>query len=400
MCHGHHRVISRVRIKNYKSIASCDVRLGPLTILVGPNGVGKSNFLDALSLLARALGTTPNEAISSRGGIAEIVCRVPVPTDSFSIAVDVNLPWGVKAKTTAYASYMFEVARKPAGGPNAFEIMHEECELRRSGQVFWRFRVGGGHVLDETRDPQDAEIPPDRLYLQQTFNFEPLFRRLQEMRFYNFSLDVLRKPQQRSSNAILDSRGEYLPDVLGALRAEGAGYKERVDDYLRAIMPDAVGIDQWLVGGTPFTTVMLRFLTGYGGREKVFGPDGISDGTIRAAAVLAALFQPAVRNGQLNLIGIEEPEIALHPAAAGVLFDALSEASEYVQVIAATQSADLLDREDLDASLVRAVTMRDGLTIIGEIDDASREIAGKKLHTLGELMRGDQFVPKTSDDQS
>ncbi|HEX3964390.1 MAG TPA: AAA family ATPase [Trebonia sp.] len=36
--------ISRVRIKNYKSIASCDVRLGPLTILVGPNGSGKATF--------------------------------------------------------------------------------------------------------------------------------------------------------------------------------------------------------------------------------------------------------------------------------------------------------------------------------------------------------------------
>jgi AAA15 family ATPase/GTPase len=47
--------ISRVRIKNYKSIAECDVRLGPLTVLVGPNGSGKSNFLDALAFVARAL---------------------------------------------------------------------------------------------------------------------------------------------------------------------------------------------------------------------------------------------------------------------------------------------------------------------------------------------------------
>lgn len=30
--------IGRLRLKNYKSIAQCDVSLGPLTILVGPNG--------------------------------------------------------------------------------------------------------------------------------------------------------------------------------------------------------------------------------------------------------------------------------------------------------------------------------------------------------------------------
>ena len=44
----HAGTISRVRIENYKSIARCDVRLGPLTFLVGRNGAGKSNFLDAL----------------------------------------------------------------------------------------------------------------------------------------------------------------------------------------------------------------------------------------------------------------------------------------------------------------------------------------------------------------
>jgi AAA15 family ATPase/GTPase len=48
--------ISRVRLKNYKSIAECDVRLGPLTVLIGTNDSGKSNFLDALAFLGRGAG--------------------------------------------------------------------------------------------------------------------------------------------------------------------------------------------------------------------------------------------------------------------------------------------------------------------------------------------------------
>ena len=36
--------LHRVKLRNYKSIARCDVELGPLGILVGPNGSGKSNF--------------------------------------------------------------------------------------------------------------------------------------------------------------------------------------------------------------------------------------------------------------------------------------------------------------------------------------------------------------------
>ena len=40
--------LTRIVLRNYKSIGNCDVRLGSLTFLVGANGSGKSNFLDAL----------------------------------------------------------------------------------------------------------------------------------------------------------------------------------------------------------------------------------------------------------------------------------------------------------------------------------------------------------------
>jgi predicted ATPase len=43
--------LRRVQIRGYKSIAFCDVTLEPLTIFVGRNASGKSNFLDALSFL-------------------------------------------------------------------------------------------------------------------------------------------------------------------------------------------------------------------------------------------------------------------------------------------------------------------------------------------------------------
>ena len=39
------RLVTRVRLRNYKSIAACDVRPAPLSFLVGPNGSGKSNLL-------------------------------------------------------------------------------------------------------------------------------------------------------------------------------------------------------------------------------------------------------------------------------------------------------------------------------------------------------------------
>ena len=37
--------LHQVKIRNFKSIETCRVELGPLTVLVGRNGSGKSNFL-------------------------------------------------------------------------------------------------------------------------------------------------------------------------------------------------------------------------------------------------------------------------------------------------------------------------------------------------------------------
>jgi predicted ATPase len=386
--------ISRVRLKNYKSIASCDVRLGPLTMLVGPNGSGKSNFLDALAFMSRAVATTPAEAIEERGGLGEILRRVPEQTESFRIAIEVTVQWGRLPDEKLDASYAFEIGPPKHPGSRSFEVIREDCVLRQGDESRELHAERGQGGLDQLGDFAAAIFEPDRLYLpfaslQKAFS--PLHAGLSTMQFYNFDTEALRGPQRSASGAVLGHSGEHLGDVFAALAEDYRGYKTRIDAYMQAVVHGVTAIEPSFAGG--YVTVALRTGTGVGGQEVEFGPESMSDGTLRGAAVLAALFQPAVLDGRVRLVGIEEPEIALHPAAAGALFDALTEASELVQVVATSQSADLLDREDLDVSTIRPVTMRDGLTIIGEVDDASREITEKKLYTLGELMRGNQLLP-------
>jgi predicted ATPase len=398
---GRRPFISRVRLRNYKSIAECDVSLGPLTILIGPNASGKSNFLDALSFLARALSTTPNQAVEERGGIDAILRNSPDQTDSFEIEVEINFPWDEDLPATDHAErwaraiYGFRISRNTTEDKRPFAVQSEDCSLETPDRNF-RFNVRQGCAQDITSAGSPIEIiEPDSLYLQiagTRKTYAPLGRRLRRMRFYNFVNDVLREPEPVSGLVALGTRGERLASVLGGMEALNPLHKHRLDEYLRAIVPGTIALEQWLAG--PFITVKLR-MAGADNTETVeFGPTGMSDGTIRAAGVLAALFQPEVTQGRTPLVGIEEPEIALHPAAAGVLFDALNEASHQVQVIATSQSPDLLDRDDLDVGIVRAVSMTHGLTTIGEIDEPSRRIVKDKLYTLGELMRGNQISPE------
>ena len=84
-------MITRVVLRNYKSIAACDVELRPLTVVVGPNRAGKSNFLDALRFTAQGLRFSLDHALRERGGIGEIRRRSADPTDRLSVRVDMKL---------------------------------------------------------------------------------------------------------------------------------------------------------------------------------------------------------------------------------------------------------------------------------------------------------------------
>src|SRR3954471_2101339 len=69
--------LRRVRIRGYKSIAFCDVPLQPLTIVVGRNAAGKSNFLDALAFLRDVMkyGVAEAVKVKPRGGWPALVSR-------------------------------------------------------------------------------------------------------------------------------------------------------------------------------------------------------------------------------------------------------------------------------------------------------------------------------------
>src|SRR6202050_640926 len=338
--------ISRVRLRNYRSIASCNVELDPLTFLIGPNGTGKSNFLQALTFISRAASTTPAEAIASLGGLSEIVRKVPEPAAEFSIEISARVPLRSDPTQWAMVHYGFEIRPSLGDSQTPFEVTRETCSIDRSGG--WRqFLFLRSAYPNETEFPDTrlgeiaAGVEPDRLILPLAASIQaeilvPLFNRLTSMQFYNRSLDALRQPSRPNERAALDRRGEHLADVVGALAQLHPNLKTRLDSYLSAIAPGITGIDRLTVGD--YATVKFRARSSHGNRDVEFGPAAVSDGTVRASGVLAALFQPNALDGRIPLIGIEEPEIALHPAAAGVLFDALTEASARTQILITTQS--------------------------------------------------------------
>src|SRR5512136_2782842 len=105
--------LKRVVLNNYKSIKECSVKLGPLTFLLGQNGAGKSNFLDALRLVAESLNTSLEHTLRERGGIKEVRRRSAGHPTHFGIRLEWQLPNGTQGV------YAFRVGAQKKGG---FEI--------------------------------------------------------------------------------------------------------------------------------------------------------------------------------------------------------------------------------------------------------------------------------------
>ena len=376
--------ITRVILKNYKSIAACDVQLQPLTFLVGRNGAGKSNFLDALRFVADALTSSLDHALRVRGGIRDIRHRSPGSPNHFNIKLEFTLP------NSATGYYAFSIESRSRG---RYAVQTEECRVQRAQdntpEVY--FRVDNGKTIDTSVKVAPAAIK-DRLYLVNASGlpeFRPVYDAFSRMGFYNLNPNIIRDLQDPDPGEILMQDGSNLTSVFRQLSSD---VKRNIEEYLAVIVPGVPRVDARKFG--PKETLRFRQHVAEDKDPLIFYGSNMSDGTLRALGILVALFQGGSNiQKRVPLIGIEEPELALHPAAAGVLLDSLRDGAHKTQVITTSHSPDLLEDKHLDVDSILAVEAYDGNTVIAPVDEVSRSVVRDKLFTIGELLRRDQLEP-------
>ena len=380
-----HVFIKRVTAKNYKSIAACEVTLGPLTYLVGPNGSGKSNFLDVMHFVKDALQGSLENALHMRGGLSEVRRRSGGHPTHFGIRLDFKLPDGRDG------FYAFNIGAKPAGG---FEVQKEELALGERG-TGPRYVVAQGKAVESSEDVFPVSTA-DRLTLVNAAGlpaFRPAFDALTSMNFYNLNPRVIRDLQKPQEGAILKPLGENVASAIGFLERYAPADKKVIEEYLNLVVPSVHGVER--IGVGHMETIEFRQDTAGAKHPWRFAANSMSDGTLRALGILVALFQGGETSGP-SLVGIEEPEVALHPAAAAVVRDALSRASERCQILVTSHSPEILDDFGIDADSLLAVDRREGLTEIGPLDQASRSALRERLFTPGELLKLNQLAPDPS----
>lgn len=349
-------MLKRIKIKGYKSLVDLQLNLKPLSMLVGPNASGKSNFLDALQLLSRiATSRSLKEAFASpyRGyplesftfgkeGIKNLLERETV---SFCIEVDVELSqsvidsvnwqiWDMKRTTTSNSPDERKPASKrpqPVSEANLryrieIEMLPKLGILRVADEYLAALNANG--VLSGRRKPfleqiggrlhlrMEGQARPTHYerYLDYSIlsmsHYPPHHPHLVAMRqelanwftFYLEPRERMRLPNPVKEVQHIGLMGEDLAAFLNTLRGLNGQQFESVEKSIHTMIPSITGID---VSINKLGEVELDLREG----EKLVSARILSEGTLRILGLLAlvsAKEPPA-------LIGFEEPENGIHP---------------------------------------------------------------------------------------
>ncbi len=321
--------------------------LGALNVLIGANGSGKSNVVEALELL-RSTPFDFAEAIRDGGGPLEWLWKGNPP--SRRATMDVVL----EAETPAGRPLRYRIEFTAV--QNRVEVLDEAIENtepapgEKDVYFYYRFQRGqpvinvrelgtdGGAPVSERprRYLRRETLPADQsvlahyrdsdLYPEVTW-VGKRFAGMQTFREWTFGRYAsLRRPQWADL-----PEDRLLPDAKNlAMMLNRIQHRDgrRFDDLLKRFFPRFERMTTLVSGGT------VQFYLHEAGFSSPIPPTRLSDGTIRFVAVLAILLSPSPP----PLVCIEEPELGLHPDAVALLAELLVEASERMQIVVTTHS--------------------------------------------------------------
>ena len=354
-------MFTRVEIDGFKSFEKFALDLEPFCVIAGPNAAGKSNFFDALRLLARLAETDARSALQGlRGEPHELFRQKPDGTAkrmvlAVEVLVDRNFtdPYGKRhdLKNTRMR-YEVGIERRPeATGvmeklfvfrEQAFLILRDQDSLfkrhdhDREAKASLRHWAPAGKsktkLISMSPDLQSIEVTQDgsggrkRVLplgeATETFlsslrtggDFQHLYalrKELISLRFLQLDPAAERMPSDILARDELEPNGANLATVLARLRAETAthdrpeGVLVEIRQDLNLLIPSVLDI------GVVRNEAARQFQLSVTMRDgSVFGSRVLSDGTLRMIALLAVLHDHRRR----GVLCFEEPENGIHEA--------------------------------------------------------------------------------------
>jgi len=347
-------MLTRVQIRNFRSIQDLEWHPQRLSVLTGPNNSGKTNLAYALRFLSlTAQGLSLDEAArASRMAPTEVRC-LQVPDEAIGLDLDAEVGDGPEAASLGYRLELKAEVPDERGVP----------VLTVAAEKLWRRVPGGGQTLFQ-RGPEAAELvdgaPPgpqgftawdwspahtvlgkltDKARYPSVWTFASYLR---NFHYYRVDASSLGSAPEAAVRPILLAGAENLLAVLHLVKNQDARAYSRLLGMASQLDPSLEDFEFVpLADGTVVTEAILR------GVEDRVSIRALSDGTLLHLALAVVALQPQVHSRREferpTLIVFEEPENGLYVRALHSLFDLITEASQHTQVIITTHSPFLLD---------------------------------------------------------
>ena len=374
--------VTSLTCKKFRSLQGERVQFVNPTFLVGKNGAGKSNLVDVFAFLAEAM-TSPLQAVfERRGGVGAVGTRRRARGRLGDLGIRVDLR--CLNEVTQEAWYAFELRFLKNYG---FEVRREQCvTVNTDGTREWFDR--NGLNFRTSSNSLEPKLNPNALALTLVggdARFTAVQSLLSEMAVYRIEPMMVREMQDPDDGVRLNADGRNAASVLREIRRGSKEDWKRVNELVGSIVPSLVDVNSARRGNK----LVLEFTQRWGKEPVKFDAFGMSDGTLRAVGLLAAVYQrPAP-----SVLVIEEPEATTHPEALGTVLDLLRHAARFMQVIVTTHSPDVLDAEWIESENIQMMLWEKGTSRVVPIADATRETLRRHLAGAGELLRSNALTP-------
>ena len=368
--------IGEISIAGYRSIRALTLELNPLTLLVGANGAGKSNVLDALAFWFEAFNQGVDGAIVRRGGIEALRFRAGPENLPIDLAVDVVF----FRKGARFVGAGFTLGVREEG----VWFVKEEW-VSYEGEIILERTLRDIKIISKDglgSSPVRIVAPPENalrlLFLAPAEITKPLANISIGFCFCRVLPEALRGPQIIDYSMMLRPDGSNLNQIWRRFE----DYPPLKDRVLALLAYISSGIRDLRTKTLGRYQILEAIFEGEHGEVTIVDGEGLSDGTLRALMLLVAAYQPV----RQRVLVVEEPETALHPHAAGLLFKALVSAPDRPQLIMSTHSPSILESGDVNVEDLRVVVWSNGETLTGPLAEEQVEEIREHLTTCAELL--------------
>jgi predicted ATPase len=335
---------TNITIKGFKSIREQTIPLNRITVVIGANGAGKSNFVSFFRMLNCMLTGGLQQFIGKEGGAQSLLYYGPKKTLGLTASLELEID-------NHRDVYEFSLVKAVQ---DTLVFAEETAIFDRRKKEF-----GGGHK----ESVLSAERNQDNWALKDFFSGCRFFQ------FHDTSDTAhIRNSAYIERNKYLYSDAGNLPAYLYMLKNTSDNYRkyyDRIVEKIRYIMPQ---FGDFVLEPQEMNPANILLNWHEAASDYLFGPHQISDGALRFMALAALLLQPPERLPKIIII--DEPELGLHPQAIDLLGAMILWAGRHTQIIIATQSPRLLDSFSYENVVVVEWNKADNYSVFRHLNES------------------------------